>query len=87
MPAKFHKFLAMCLQDINETKRYGRTHTRTDENSILPLKLRFGRGYNSIIKQNIHINGERIPYSLHGHVFLMEDILSEKCYYLVFWTF
>ena len=44
----------MGLQDIKETKRYGRkdgrtdarTHGRTDgrENSIPPLKLRFGGG-------------------------------------------
>ena len=44
----------MGLQDIKETKRYGRTHARTDgrtdgqrENSIPPpLKLRFGGGIN-----------------------------------------
>ena len=57
MPAKFHEIPPMSLQDIKETKRYGRTdgrthgrtHGRTDgqhENSIPPLKLRFGGGYN-----------------------------------------
>ena len=46
MPAKFHEIPSMGLQDIKETKRYGRTHARTDgrtdgqrENSIPPLKL------------------------------------------------
>ena len=37
----------MGLQDIKETKRYGRTDGRTNgqrENSIPPLKLRFGGG-------------------------------------------
>ena len=51
IPAKFHEIPSMVLQDIKETKRYGRTPGRTDtrtdgrENSILPLKLRFGGGY------------------------------------------
>ena len=63
MPAKFHEIPSMGLQDIKETKRYGRTDGRTDahtdartdartdgqrENSIPPLKLRFGGGYNYI---------------------------------------
>ena len=64
MPAKFHEIPSMGLQDIKETKRYGRTDGRTDahtdartdartdgqrENSIPPLKLRFGGGYNKEI--------------------------------------
>ena len=60
MPAKFHEIPSMGLQDIKETKRYGRTdgrmhartHARTDgqrENSIPPLKLRFGGGYNNSV--------------------------------------
>ena len=51
VPAKFHEIPSMGLQDIKETKRYGRTDARTDartdgqrENSIPPLKLRFGGG-------------------------------------------
>ena len=51
----------MGLQDIKETKRYGRTdgrtdgriHARTDgqrENSIPPFKLRFGAGGGGIKK-------------------------------------
>ena len=61
-PAKFHEIPSMGLQDIKETKRYGRTdgrthgrmHGRTDgqrENSIPPLKLRFGGGYNKVGKE------------------------------------
>ena len=50
MPAKFHVIPSMGLQDIKETKRYGRTsartHGRTDgrENSIPPLKTSFLAG-------------------------------------------
>ena len=58
MPAKFHEIPSMGLQDIKETKRYGRTHARTDgrtdgqrENSIPPLKLRFGGGYKYCLNQ------------------------------------
>ena len=59
MLAKFHEIPSMGLQDIKETKRYGRTDGRTDahtdartdrqrENSIPPLKLCFGGGYNNV---------------------------------------
>ena len=65
MPAKFHEIPSMGLQDIKETKRYGRTHGRTHgrtdgrtdgqrENSIPPLKLRFGGGYNYLLKCEIY---------------------------------
>ena len=46
--ARFHEIPAKGLQDIKETKCYGRTDGRTDgqrENSIPPLKLRFSGGY------------------------------------------
>ena len=70
MPAKFHEIPSMGLQDIKETKHYGRTdgrtdgrtHARTDgqrENSIPPLKLRFGGGYKNEMSVSV-ING--IPY-------------------------
>ena len=48
MFAKFDEIPAMTLQDIKETKRYGRTNGRTDgqrENSI-PTKIQSLRGYN-----------------------------------------
>ena len=63
MPAKFHEIPSMGLQDIKETKRYGRTHGRTHgrtdgqrENSIPPLKLRFGGGYNNKGKRYTTVN-------------------------------
>ena len=45
MPAKFHEIPSMGLQDIKESTLL--TDGRTDgrENSIPPLKLRFGGGY------------------------------------------
>ena len=49
MFARFDENPAMTLQDIKETKRYGRTHGRTDglrENSI-PTTNKVCRGYNN----------------------------------------
>ena len=66
MPAKFHEIPSMGLQDIKETKRYGRTQGRTDgrtdgrENSIPPLKLRFGGGYKLKLRFGGGINKELI---------------------------
>ena len=48
MFARFDENLAMALQDIKKTKRYGRTHGRTDgqrENSI-PTTNKVCGGYN-----------------------------------------
>ena len=52
MFARFNENPALILQDIKETKRYGRTHARTDgqtdgqrENSIPPTNKVCG-GYN-----------------------------------------
>ena len=45
--AKFDEILSMILQDIKETKRYGRTHGRKDgqrENSIPSHKHTLGGG-------------------------------------------
>ena len=54
MPAKFHEIPSMGLQDIKETKRYGRTdgrtHGRTDVKTVYPLKLRFGGGGGVFLK-------------------------------------
>ena len=50
MFARFGENPAMTLQDIKGTKRYGRTHTRTDgrrENSI-PTTNKVCRGYNKV---------------------------------------
>ena len=50
MFARFNENPAMTLQDIKETKRYGRTDGRTDgqrENSIPPTNKVYG-GYNKL---------------------------------------
>ena len=64
MPAKFYEIPSMGLQDIKQNVTDGRTDGRTDahtdartdartdgqrENSIPPLKLRFGGGYNDYL--------------------------------------
>ena len=54
MFARFNENPAMILQDIKETKRYGRTHARTEgqrENSI-PLQTKFAGGI--IICYRVH---------------------------------
>ena len=46
MFARFDENPAMTLEDIKETKRYGRTHTRTDgrENSLPTTNKVWGGG-------------------------------------------
>ena len=49
--ATFNENPAMTLQDIKETKRYGRTDARTDGRTdnvktVYPLQTKFARGYN-----------------------------------------
>ena len=51
MFARFNKNPAMILQDIKETKRYGRTdartHGRTDNvKTVYPLQTKFAGGIN-----------------------------------------
>ena len=42
MFAKFDEIPAMTLQDIEETKRYGRTHVQTDNvKTVYPPKTKF----------------------------------------------
>ena len=49
MFAGFNKNPAMTLQDIKETKRYGRTDARTDnDKTVYPLQTKFAGG---IIKE------------------------------------
>ena len=44
MFAKFDEIPAMSLQDIKETKRYGRTHGRTDNvKTVYPPQTKFAR--------------------------------------------
>ena len=45
MFARFNENPAMTLQDIKETKRYGRTHTRTDNmKTVYPPQTKFAGG-------------------------------------------
>ena len=45
MFARFNENPAMTLQDIKETKRYGRTHARTDNvKTVYPLQTKFAGG-------------------------------------------
>ena len=55
MFARFDESLAMTLQDIKETKRYERTHTRTDAQTdnvktVYPPQTKFAGGI--MIQQN-----------------------------------
>ena len=71
MPAKFHEIPSMGLQDIKETKRYGRTDGCTDgrtdrrENSIPPLKLRFVGGYKNTNYVETSVRNMYIKYRIH----------------------
>ena len=48
MFARFDENPAMTLRVIKETKRYGRTHRRTDNvKTVYPLQTKFAGGYNN----------------------------------------
>ena len=58
MFARFDENPAMTLQDIKETKRYGRTHawthTRTDNvKTVYPPQTKFAGGINTHHKQSL----------------------------------
>ena len=44
MFARFNENPAMTLQDIKETKHYGRTDARTDVKTVYPLQTKFAGG-------------------------------------------
>ena len=54
MFARFNENPAMTLQDIKETKRYGRTDARTDGwmdvKTVYPLQTKFVGGINSVFE-------------------------------------
>ena len=57
MFSRFDENPAMTLRVIKETKRYGRTHGRTDVKTVYPLQTKFAGGINMIaaykvMKQN-----------------------------------
>ena len=59
MFARFNENPAMTLQDIKETKRYGRTDARTDNvKTVYPLQTKFAGGYKYCIK--VCLNGENL---------------------------
>ena len=50
MFARFDENPAMTLQDIKETKRYGRTDTRTDNvKTVYPTTNKVCRGYKNML--------------------------------------
>ena len=49
MFARFDENPAMTLQDIKETKRYGRTDARTDVKTVYPATNKVCGGYNETI--------------------------------------
>ena len=52
MFARFDENPAMNLQDIKETKRYGRTDARTDNvKTVYPLQTKFAGGINISVFQ------------------------------------
>ena len=60
MFARFDENTAMTLQDIKETKRYGRTHTGTDNmKTVYPPQTKFAGGITTFIFRP-HI-GAKIP--------------------------
>ena len=55
MFARFDENPALTFQDIKETKRYGRTHRRTDRRTdnvktVYPPQTKFAGGYNYVEK-------------------------------------
>ena len=53
--ARFDENPAVTLQDIKETKRYGRTHTRTDNvKTVHPPQTKFAGGINTKSVTVIH---------------------------------
>ena len=77
MFARFDENPAMTLRVIKETKRYGRTHRRTDartdgqrENSI-PLTNKVCGGY-----KNSMVSKKRIPYLFEGGI--VKSVLCAK---------
>ena len=71
MFARFNENPAMTLQDIKETKRYGRTDARTDgqrENSIPPTNKVCGGYNNSLLRTLICGTDELPPLTCISHV-------------------
>ena len=64
MFARFDENPAMNLQDIKETKRYGRTHARTDNvKTVYPLQTKFAGGYKEVVLARLRLGHTRVTLS------------------------
>ena len=74
MFARFDENPAMTLQDIKETKRYGRTHARTDNvKTVYPPQTKFAGGITNIFS---------LKLSIYCFGYLKEQSLSSSFEYL-----
>ena len=65
MFAKFDENPAMTLQDIKETKRYGRTHGRTDNlKTVYPPQTKFAGGIMNYRCFIVYIKGSQVRISM-----------------------
>ena len=72
MFARFDENPAMTLRVIKETKRYGRTHGRTDNvKTVYPLQTKFAGGINSYtIKKSLIYNTlyvQTVPQNIYQY--------------------
>ena len=76
MFARFNENPAMTLQDIKETKRYGRTDARTDGRTdartdnvktVYPLQTKFAGGIKSDKMLHIALHFISFPQCVSGH--------------------
>ena len=74
MFARFDENPAMTLRVIKETKRYGRTDGRTDnEKTVYPLQTKFAGGYN-LIGPCMAYNSISIKHYIKSHLELQREI-------------
>ena len=72
MFARFNENPAMTLQDIKETKRYGRTDARTDNvKTVYPLQTKFAGG---IIRKQIQV-AQWATIAHHGASIMFGDTI------------
>ena len=81
MFARFDENPATTFQDIKETKRYGRTHRRTDNvKTVYPPPTKFAGGIKHLNIYKIHwtlyIGVAPITHSMHVHKVDVQKFLS-----------